>query len=120
MKKMLLIAAMVFGMVVMSSCSGYNRMTYNTMNQTHVLLDKANFEVVGQVEGSFTAEYVLYIGGYSKSALKDNAVEQMYKNANLKGSQTIVNINFSTSVRTVLGFYSEYTVTAYGTVIEFK
>ena len=117
MKKMLLIAAMVFGMVVMSSCSGYNRMTYNTMNQTHVLLDKANFEVVGQVEGSFT---VLCIGGYSKSALKDNAVEQMYKNANLKGSQTIVNINFSTSVRTVLGFYSEYTVTAYGTVIEFK
>ena len=43
-----------------------------------------------------------------------------YKNANLKSSQAIINVNYSTSVRTVLGFYTEYTVTAYGTIIEFK
>ena len=56
---------------------------------------------------------------YAK-VIGDNAVEQMYKNANLKSSQAIINVNYSTSVRTVLGFYTQRTVTAYGTIIEFR
>ena len=120
MKKTLLVVAMLLAVAMFSSCTGYNFLNYKTLNETHVVLDKANFEVIGQAEGSWSAEYVLGFGGYKKETLKENAIQQMYKNANLKSSQAIINVNYSTSVRTVLGFYTEYTVTAYGTIIEFK
>ena len=45
---------------------------------------------------------------------------RMYKNANLRGSQTIINVSYSTARRSILGIYVEKTVTAYGTIIEFK
>ncbi|MBR1834899.1 MAG: heavy metal-binding domain-containing protein [Bacteroidales bacterium] len=120
MKKILVIVAMGIAMVLFAGCTGYNRMTYNTMNQTKVVLDKANFEVIGQVEGVYSTEYIFGIGGHTKAAMRENAAQQMYKNANLRGSQAIINVTYSTSHRTILGVYSEYTVTAYGTVIEFK
>ncbi len=120
MEKTLLVVAMLLAVAMFSSCTGYSSLNYKTLNETHVVLDKANFEVIGQAEGSWSAEYVLGFGGYKKETLKENAIQQMYKNANLKSSQAIINVNYSTSVRTVLGFYTEYTVTAYGTIIEFK
>ncbi len=120
MKKILLVVAMLLAVAMFSSCTGYNFLNYKTLNETHVVLDKANFVVVGQAEGSWSAEYVLGFGGYKTATLKENAIQQMYKNANLKSSQAIINVNYSTSVRTVLGFYTERTVTAYGTIIEFK
>lgn len=106
-------------MVVFTGCSGLHSMTYNTMNRTEVVLSQNNFRVVGPVEGTVSSTYVFGIGGASKKTMRDNAVQQMYKNANLKGSQTIINVNYSSTVKTVLGIYVKKEITAYGTIIEF-
>ena len=120
MKKLVLLASLCLAVVMFTSCIGTNSMTYNTLNQTEVILSQNNFNVVGTAEGSYTVHYVFGLGGSSKSAIRENAVQQMYKNANLRGSQTIINVSSSTSRRSILGIYVEKTVTAYGTIIEFK
>lgn len=42
----------------------------------------------------------------------------MFSKVTLKDGQAIANITFTTSVKTVLGVYTEMTVTAHGTLIE--
>ena len=120
MKKLVLLASLCLAVVMFSSCLGTNHMTYNALSQTEVVLTQSNFNVVGTVEGSHTVSYIFGLGGTSKSDIRENAVQQMYKNANLRGSQTIINVSYSTARRSILGIYVEKTVTAYGTIIEFK
>ena len=43
----------------------------------------------------------------------------MFQKANLKDGQAIANITYTTSVKTILGIYTEMTVTAHGNIIEF-
>ena len=119
MKKILIIVTLGVAMIFISGCIGTNQMTYNQLNQTEVNLSQKNFHVVGTAEGSYTNSYVFGLGGASKSAMRENAVQQMFRNANLKGSQTIINVSYSTSRRTILFIYSEQVVTAFGTIIEF-
>ena len=95
----------------------YNAMNFN-VTQTQVVLDKANFNVIGTVDGVATATYILGIGGLSEESLKGNAIADMYKRANLKGSQTIINVNFKRSVAHVL-IVQEIDYTASGVIIEF-
>ena len=47
-------------------------------------------------------------------------MSEMYKNANIKGSQAIINANVQYKASTVLGVYSKVTAIANGTIIEFK
>ena len=84
MKKLVLLASLCLAVVMFTSCIGTNSMTYNTLNQTEVILSQNNFNVVGTAEGSYTVHYVFGLGGSSKSAIRENAVQQMYKNANLR------------------------------------
>ncbi len=95
----------------------YNAMNFN-VTQTQVVLDKANFNVIGTVDGVATATYMLGIGGLSEESLKGNAIADMYKRANLKGSQTIINVNFKRCVEHVL-IVQEIEYTASGVIIEF-
>jgi hypothetical protein len=120
MKKLVLLAGMMLAVVMFSSCIGTNHMNYNALSQTEVVLSQSNFNVVGTAEGSYSVSYIFGLGGTSKTAMRENAVQQMFKNANLRGSQTIINVSYSTSRRNILGIYVEKTVTAYGTIIEFK
>ena len=120
MKKLVLLASLCFAVVMFSSCLGTNKMTYNALSQTEVVLTQNNFNVVGSAEGSYSVSYIFGLGGTSRSAVRENAVQQMYKNANLRGSQTIINVSYSTSSRTIFGIYTQKVVTAYGTIIEFK
>ena len=95
----------------------YNTDNYN-ITQTQVVLDKANFKVVGTVEGVAKARYILGLSDLSDESLKGNAVADMYKRANLKGAQTIVNVNFKQSyIDKILVQIVEYT--ASGLIIEF-
>ena len=115
MKRLLLIVALV----LMCSCSAkmYNTDNHN-VTQTQVMLNKANFKIVGTVTGSDRATYVFGIGGLSRKALQGNAVADMYKNANLTGSQAIINVNLRQSVSAILCIGTiEYV--ASGTVVEF-
>lgn len=95
----------------------YNTVNYN-VTQTQVVLDKANFKVVGTVEGVAKTTSFLGISDLSDESLKGNAVADMYKRANLKGAQTIVNVNFKRSY-TVEFLLEMVEYTASGLIIEF-
>ena len=95
----------------------YNTVNYN-VTQTQVVLDKANFKIVGTVEGVAKATYFLGINDLSDESLKGNAIADMYKHAKLKGAQTIVNVNFKQSY-TVKFLVQMVEYTASGLIIEF-
>ena len=107
--------------VFFASC-GINLTSYPTMdmNQTNVTLDGAKYKVLGNVEGTTTATYIFGIGGWKKTATEANARSEMFKNANLKANQAVVNISTTSSVKTVLGIWTKYTAIATGQVIEFE
>ncbi len=115
MKKLLV----SLSLCLLCSCSAhfYNTSNYN-ISETQVVLDKANFTVIGTANGSAKASYVFGIGGLSRKSLKGNAIADMYKNANLTGSQAIINVTFKQRASKIL-MYSEIEYTASGTIIEF-
>lgn len=104
---------------LLCSCSAHLYKTSNhNISETQVVLDKANFTVIGTVSGSASASYILGIGGLSQESLKGNAVTKMYENANLTGSQAIINVTFKQRVSNIL-IYSEVEYTASGSIVEF-
>ncbi|MCR5822594.1 MAG: hypothetical protein K6F85_06755 [Bacteroidales bacterium] len=118
MKKIILASICVFSLAL-SGCAGFSSVNHNAVNQTEVVLQSNNYKVVKHVEGSTTSSYIFGIGGNTKQTMKDNAVSEMFKNADLQNNQAVININYTTASRTILGVYLETKVTAYGTVIEF-
>ena len=114
----MLVAAMG---LLMSSCGIHQDATsnYNQL-QTQVVLNQANFEVVGTAKGECTQVYIFGIGGMSKNSMRESATSEMHKNANLRGSQAIINSNVNFKYTTILGVYTTVTATANGTIIEFK
>lgn len=84
-----------------------------------MVLSQKNFKVIGQVEGVSTITQVFGIGGCSQKEVRSNAVAEMFKNANLKGSQTIVNINVKHALSGCPPFYWRTTYSATGTIVEF-
>lgn len=117
MRKLLLFAVVL----LLSSCSAhfYDVKDYN-ISQTQVVLDEANFEVVGVAEGSASVTRVFGIGGLSYKSLQGNAVADMYKSANLKGSQAIINVSFKVRKSGFMPIYSNTEYTATGIIVEFK
>ena len=120
MKKVLLMLVAAMGLL-MSSCGIHQDATsnYNQL-QTQVVLNQANFEVVGTAKGECTQVYIFGIGGMSKKSMSESATSEMHKNANLRGSQAIINSNVNFKYTTILGVYTTVTATANGTIIEFK
>jgi uncharacterized protein YbjQ (UPF0145 family) len=119
MKKLLLVAVVAFAFVL-SGCSAHLYSSSNaSVAKTEVVLSQKNFKVIGQAEGVATITQVLGIGGCSQKQVRSNAVGEMFKNANLTGSQTIININVKQAVSGVLPFYYRTTYSATGTIIEF-
>ena len=110
--------------ILFSSCgiaAGLNTTSYpNDPVQTQVRLQEKNFKVVGVVKGEWSAKYVFGIGGLSQKSLANSALSDMYKNADLTGSQTIVNVTTVVSTKQVIwGIYIVRSAVATGTVIEF-
>ena len=90
MKKFLVMGVATLALLC-SSCGISRSATGNTnLTQTEVQLTKKNFKVVGTVSGESTQNYWLGIGGMSKKSMDESAISDMYKNANLKGSQAII------------------------------
>ncbi len=119
MKKHLLVIVLFSAALLLTGCTGFASLDHHAVNQTDVVLQKNNFKVVKSVEGHVTASYILGIGGYSNTTLRDNAIHQMFRNAELRDNQAVVNISTTVGTKTILGIYSQRTVTAYGTVVEF-
>ena len=119
MKKFWGICAFVAAAFSLTGCSGVASAVSNNLTQTQVVLSDNNFQVVGQAYGEATATYVLGIGGLSKKALTNNAINEMSKNANLTGSQTLVNITVNHSVAMWTPFYVKMTCSATANIVEF-
>lgn len=120
MKKAIQFVVISLVAVLFASCAGLNMTAHkDTTAETKVILKEANYKVVGMVEGTHNATYIFGIGGLSKKSLENNAVSEMYKNANLTGSQQIINVTTTMSVETYLGIYTKKRAIARGYVIEF-
>ncbi len=119
--KKLLIAAVAVCAVLLSSCSTgrYLGHTSNVnMNQTQVVLSNANFKVVKQVQKIVIFEQKY---NFSKMQLKESAYAALVREANLQGSQAIINVTFE-EVQRVSGAMvpkTQSAVLVQGTVIEF-
>ncbi len=119
MKKLIAIA-LVCGAFLLGGCSIHSQsMLSCNLNQTQVVLNQNNFKVVGYAEGESSVTRILGIGGCSHKAVRDMAVSEMFKNAKLSGSQTIVNVNFKKADVGFRPFYTQTTWVATGVIVEF-
>ena len=119
MKKILLAVAIATA-GLMTSCAVSEHLTSNrNVMQTNVELSKNNFQVIGTAQGSATVIRVFGIGGLSLKAIRANAYGEMVKNANLSGSQALINVNTEVKQRGVAPFYWKTVITTCGQVIEF-
>jgi len=123
MKKVILSLVAALALVLgLSSCATVSSsQLYNTNStNTVVKLDHNNFKVVGTANGTFEAVYWFgAFGGPSKANGAANAVADMYKNANLSGSQAAINVTTTTKVKSIFGVYSVITYEASCQIIEF-
>ena len=120
MKRLLIVASFCLAVLSVSGCGVSNGLTFNQNQlQTNVVLSQNNFIVVKNVSGEASATYIIGIGGYKAAETKASAMNQMIQNANLSGSQAIVNASVSMHEKTDLGIYTKVTAYATGTVIEF-
>lgn len=122
MKKLFIICAFLAATLSFTSCAGLasTSATNHNLTQTQVVLSDNNFKVIGQAYGEATATYICGVGGLSKKALYDNAINEMAKNANLKGSQTLTNTTIHYSVKMITPFYVKTTCSATSNIVEFK
>ncbi|MBR4997387.1 MAG: hypothetical protein IKY84_05965 [Bacteroidaceae bacterium] len=102
-----------------TGCVGVAGTLSNNLTQTQVVLSEGNFQVVDQAYGEVTATYICGIGGLSKKALYNNAINEMAKNANLHGSQTLTNTTVHYSAKMITPFYMQTTCSATATIVEF-
>ncbi|MDE6543467.1 MAG: hypothetical protein K2K76_05830 [Muribaculaceae bacterium] len=117
--KKILIASAASLLLLATSCGVSRQATDNrNITQTEVVLAKKNYKVVGMVSGESKQNYWLGFGGLSKKSLGESAMSDMYKNANLKGSQAIINVNVSYKDKFIL-IHNQAKAIATGTVVEF-
>lgn len=118
----ILFVVMLSTMAIMcSSCiAGLSNSAAHNANlaQTEVVLARNNYRIVGAVRGECTQNYWFGIGGLSKKSLSESAISEMYRNANLSGSQAVINVNVVYKNKFIL-IHSQTKAIATGTVIEF-
>ncbi len=104
-----------------ASCVGLNlspRVNYPII--TNDVMSNNNYRVIGEVSGECSQRYIFGIGGMSDKSKESNAIREMYKNANLKPGQAIININVTyTQQIYFLAIVIKVTSIAHGTIIEF-
>lgn len=120
MRKSLFIAVIAFG-ALLSSCSVSRELTSNQNQiQTSIVLSQKNYRVVETVTGESKQCCVLGIGGLSEKSLRESAMSEMLKKANLKGeSRAIINTNVQLKKSFYLLWFKVKAI-ATGTVIEFE
>lgn len=118
MKKLYAVIA-VLTVTLTTGCSTTRHATSNRNTiQTNVELSSNNFRVIKQVHGSARASYFFGIGGLSRKSLEANAYADMVNKANLRGSQTLINVFIEEKHRSII-IYGERRINATATVIEF-
>lgn len=117
--KKFLIASVACIALLTTSCGVSREATDNrNVTQTEVVLAKKNYKIVKMVSGESSQNYWFGIGGMSKKSLGESAMSEMYKNANLTGSQAIINVNVAYKNKIIL-IHNQIKAIATGTVVEF-
>lgn len=118
--KKLFFAVAIAAAGLMTGCAVNEHLTGNrNVMQTNVELSQNNFQVTGTVKGSASVTRIFGIGGISSKAVKANAYAEMVKNANLSGSQALINVTTEVKNRGFMPFYWRSVVTTHGQVVEF-
>jgi hypothetical protein len=90
--------------------------TYN--NGTNVVLQEANYKVIGTFSGEASTNYFLGFGGFTN--LVSEAKKDLYQKAGLEGtSRAIINMSLEMQKDYYTALFQERTVIVHGTVIEF-
>ena len=88
-------------------------------NNTQVVLQEANYRIIGQVSGTASDSYILGLGGFKKN-LVELAKNDMYRKAEMEGkSRAIINMGLERHKSRILMLYSTHSITVHGTLIEF-
>lgn len=125
MKKISIITTTIVAIVIFSSCS-FGRYVPNAVNingnQTQVILTKANFRIVKHV--STQVFFTQRTFSFNSEQLQQSAYNALRKEADLKGSQILINITLEEVDQikyTFLGIpkYAKQAIIVSGTVIEF-
>lgn len=119
--KKIFIPFLTIAIVAMTGCASTAHLASNSsVNMTNVQLSQSNFEVVKTVKKQASQTYIFGIGGLSRQALQANSYADMLKEANLQGSQALVNVQTEVKSRIIAPFYVKKTITTIGQVVEFK
>jgi uncharacterized protein YbjQ (UPF0145 family) len=119
MKKLLSLVVVAIVAIMFTSCGVSSYMTSNVnVNQTNVVLQENNYNIVKHVYADVSQSYFCGIGGLGKRALKENAVAELTEKAQLSGSQALINVTIKEDIQNIL-IWSKRTVRAHGTVVEF-
>lgn len=116
-----IIAIILTSLFMLSSC-GVTTERFTNSNQwlTEVKLNSDNYRIVKQIKGEAHATYVFGIGGMSKRALTESAISNMLDNAQLTGSQAIINTTYYVNTKNIVPpIYIKRTAYATAYVIEF-
>lgn len=120
MRKIFAFVGIAFLFALLTGCSTAKYNTSNHLNtETQIVLSEANYKIIKQVTGYAETTRVFGIGGLSRRACEANAYADMVANANLQGSQAIINVSFDDKGKGFLPIVWIRTVTAKGYVIEF-
>ena len=118
--KVFVVVLIATSAILLTNCAGVSQSAFESSVRSQVTLDQNNFVVVKRVEGEHSTKRIIGIGGLSDTYLKESAVANMYKNANLTGSQAIIDIHVIKSYTFILGpIFTEENYKAVGTLIEF-
>jgi hypothetical protein len=86
--------------------------------RAEVALEKGSFKAVKYVSGKESVTYIFGIGGLKKDALISEARRQMYAEADLTGSQVIINEQTDVKHSVITLLYRRITVTVSGYVYQ--
>ena len=119
--KVFVVVLIATSALFLTNCAGVNVSGFEPLAKSTVApFDQNNFVVVQRVKGEHSSKRILGIGGLSDMYLRQSAISNMYDNAHLTGSQTIIDINVIKSFAFIVGpVYMQEIYTATGTVIEF-
>ncbi len=103
-----------------ASCVGLNLSPLVNYQPSNAVISDNNYRIVGEVSGECSQQYIFGFGGMSDKSKESNAIKEMYKNANLKPGQAIININVTYTQQVYfLAIVIKVTSIAHGTIIEF-
>lgn len=119
MKKIFTLFTVAAIALSLTGCGAAATVSQN-LTETKVMLSCNNFKVIGQAHGQAKATYVLGIGGLSRKALRNNAINEMSKNAKLTGAQTFANTTIHKSIKMITPLFVQVTYSATANIIEFQ